>query len=259
MFPSAGYHYRDILYGAYKSDNPVEYLMEFLEPYKETLTRHQLIYLVKYLVNRELLRSGDIMKMVLVEEGESLSSAPHQLLSRFLYYATSLCHIWHRGDEKIAYRHCLTPKESTIVCYFDSNIPTSYLWFDVNITDGTIRLIQSNTTHMSDYMIRSYWKWIDGNNTETTEKTFTFDMDTGDTYVEVSSFAGDVPIIRVAVECVSGRVGITQELGIRHEWPFALLLTYTDTTDEYIFSKILYNTREGHLLPLLCAMHSLKT
>lgn len=265
MFPAVGHHYKDLLYGAYKSSNPVEYLMEFLEPYKDTLERRQLLYLVRFLVNREQLRESDTMKMILKEEQQTLPCTPQLLLSRFIFYSTAICHVWHRGDEGVAYRHCLDPTESKIICYFEPNKPLSYMWLDVNIAKGSMRLIKSNITHMSDYVVKSLWKWTDGGSHEIVTKTYTFDVATGDTYEELSGghsvnpFASaEVPVVRLAVDGESGRVGLTQELGLRHEWPFVVLFTYTDNVESFIFSKILYNTRDGHVLPLLCSMHSLQ-
>lgn len=261
MFPSVTQHYKDLLYGAYKSHNPSAYLMEFLEPYKDTLTRRQLMYLIKFILNRETLRKTPTMKTICKEEQDELSKTPQQLLSRFIYYATSLCHVWHRGDEQVAFRYCLSPQESVFTCYFDPNVPISYMWLDVSILEGSIRLIKSNITHMSDYVVRTLWKWTDGGSRDIVSKTFTFDLSTGDTYHELTTDATageDVPIVRLAVDGVSGRVGLTQEVGIQHEWPFAIVFSYSDADDEFVFSKMLFNSRSGHLLPLLTSMHPIK-
>jgi len=263
MFPTTSNHFKDLLYGAYKSGNPVEYLTEFMEHYKDTMDRSQVVYLIKFLVNREHLRSTDTMKMILQEEQGELPSTPLQLLSRFIFYSTSICHVWHRGDETIAYRYCLDPVNSKIVCYFDPNEPVSYIWLDANIITGGIRLIKSNVTHMSDYIVKSLWRWTDGGSHDIVSKTFTFDMATGDTYEELVKDTPlpsnvEIPIVRLAIDGETGRVGLTQELGIKHEWPFVVLFTYTGDDDAYIFSKILYNTRGGQLLHLLCSMHSLE-
>ena len=258
MFPSTTDHYKELLYGAYKCETPVLYLNEILEPYADTSDQHQLVFLTKTLINRSHLSNTPLMKTILQEEKKStLSNSPSQLLSRFIYYSTSMCHVWHTGTERNAFTYCLDPVESVIICYFNPNEPLSYIWLDVDVSSGCIRLIKSNITSMVDYSLTTIWKWTDGGDRQPITKMFTYDMHTGNAYEEIDSdTAGGGPVMRVAVSSEDGRVGISQEVGLEHEWPFIIVITYT-SEEEYMLSKMLFNSRKGHLHPILTAMHPL--
>lgn len=254
MFPAITEHYKDLLYGAYKSENAAEYLNEFLKPYESTLVKQQVKYLIKCIMNRDRLKRSDLMKTIRDEENDLLGA---QILSRFIYYATSMCHIWYINDkDQIAYRYCLDPLESTIICYYEPNEAISYMWLDVDIRNGCVRLIKSNITHMTDYGLKTLWQWSFEGDREVITKNFTFDMLTGNVYKELASNPqSEYPVMRIAVTDNDNRVGITQELGLKNEWPFISVITYTNSSSSFILSKVLFNSRNGTLCPILVSMH----
>lgn len=254
-FPSLVQHYVDLLYGAYKSSDPSEYLREFLQPYADTLTPTHVRYLHKLLYNRDKLAKDEVVRLIEQEENGVSKGYP---LSRFLFFSTALCHIWYRPIET-PFLYPLDPVDSTIVCYQELNVPVPYIWFNVNVGTGTLDLVKWNVTHLQALTVTTIWKWVDEHDDkEPVTQRHSYDLYNGQRFTDISpTMHGNAYIIRVAVSGVDGRVGVTCELGIEHEWPFALLLTYSVLNHAYILNKLLYNSPTGHLLPLLCAMHPL--
>lgn len=249
-FPSTSCHYKELLYGAYKSDNPALYLKEILDNYK--IKHGQILFLLKHLLNRDHLKNTLLMKDVVKEERkESEGSSPN---ARFIYYATSLCYIWHTGKQINAYRYLLSREESTIVCFSETNKAVPYLWLDICVLDGQVHLVRSNVPSFATFKLRSMWLWNDGGPREIIKKTTTFLMESGEQYEsDLRDGAITITSIKIAVDEV-GNVGIGSAFGMPVEWPHVLVLSFSNETAPYQLSKVLLNTEQGELTPILTSL-----
>lgn len=265
-FPSVVQHYVDLLYGAYKSSNPHQYLREFLEPYADTLDTRHVRYLHKLIYDRKRMSSKDEVMRYVEQEEQGGSSHGGSVLGRFLFFATALCHVWYR-ECSTAYVYPLCPERSTLIFYKECNVPVPYVWLDVCVERGQLQLVRTNVTHMQILSLTVLWKWImpggAGGEEPVTRQHCSYDLCTGACYDNLgagpTTTAGrqEGLILRVAVSGEEGRVGLGCETGVQHEWPFVLLFTHSALDKRYVLSKLLYNSPTGHVLPLLCALHPL--
>ena len=232
MFPFLSIHYKEIIYGAYKSDDPQVYIKEILEPYD--IKESHVKFLIKYIRNRDIYAGTDLIKTVKKEE--SKKENVHGLhLGRFIYYATTMCHIWCK-DKNIMNPTIEPTMMGNVVCFADTNVALPYIWFNF---DSKLTLVRSNLQCVDHIRIQL--------RLENSTRKLLFDLHTGVCYDCRSS--KDTLILHMETlaipECATG---------IRTDIPFCLVLTHT----KYILSGVFYNKENGHVEPLPISLHPIE-
>lgn len=245
LFPCCDTEYRNLLRLAYKEENPKETLLALLKGYPITI--QQIRYLIKHAWNSTHLQDtpiyGDIQKMM--HSMDNTNSA--FLQSMFIYFATSLSHAWIPEPPR-AYRYLLPEDRSQFVFFHPDHGAISYVWLDVDLDAGTIRLVRHNGEFYCPIHVECMWRYTGGDAVKT---SFLIDMDTG-----VTSILRDA--VRLSAIRLSVRVHAQQyadaeaSTGVLYDQNvgFAFLLS-----QQMELSQLYYNAPDGKLAPLIMCLH----
>ena len=239
QFPQLSIHYKEILYGAYKSDAPDVYIKELLDAY--TINEFQLRYLIKELHNRDT--SPELMQVIKKEESDS--DTIHGLpIGRFIYYATSMCHIWYtKTDQPFVYT--LDPHYlGSIICYKDTGTPLPYIWLDI-CNGNKMNIVRCNVTHVEYLLVRLMWS-------ARNDETIQFDLVSGLQYYARTN--GNSTMIHINTH-TSGYVSVECETGTSALWPYALIITHSNDNAKYQLSDVFCNGIDGRVERLLTSLH----
>lgn len=244
MFPFLSIHYKEILYGAYKSDDPQLYIKEILDTYE--IRASHLKFLIKYIWNRDIYADTDIMKTIKREESNS-DTVHGTTLGRFIYYATSLCHIWYSNSDLSSPE--LDPSfTGNIICYESTNEPLPYMWFDFDTSTNELTLVRANTQFL--HLFRVQLKMNDS------RRNFLFNLESGDRYICRST--KNYCIIHLEKNTHNSYISAESETGILTQYPFSIVVTHSSVHSRYQLCSVFYNNKKGHIRYLPISLHPVK-
>ena len=246
-FPCSCIHYIELLKIAYCSDNPVQTLQILLDPYD--IEMHHIEYLLKYIFSK--VPANGLLAKDLEESKCNINESNVARQSRFIYIATSVCHLWyHKRDDK---RHYYLVPHAPHVTYITSNVPIGYIWINIDGTKGTIKLMKHTCMqeHKGPLRICSRWKWPDEGGDAT--QRISINLATG--YSRINTARGTFLQLMICVT-MEGILTVTvPKNGGTDRGSYVLILTHTQNKLFHL-DQIYYNDATlSTVTPIIAAMH----
>ena len=234
MFPFLSIHYKEIIYGAYKSGDPNVFIKELLDSYE--IRQSHIGFLIKTIWNRDIFKNTPLLKTI--KEEETKENTPHGIpIARFTYYAVSMCHIWYI---KNGFDYYLDPNiPGSITCFEPDCGSMPYIWLDLE----EIKLVRCNSKKMDHFRVQLVWE-------ESKRETFLFEISTGDKYIARTN--GNYMILHIEKHPANGFMSVECETGIPTAEPYTLIIT-----QEYNLRSVLFNRGDGRVEPLLTSLHNI--